>query len=263
MTAIKGAPLSGLTVVVTRRPEQAVEFSDLLTQAGARVIHYPAVDISSPPTWSECDAALSRLKEYAGIIFTSMNSVEFFFRRAEERGAAEQLRSQTLFAVGEKTRSVIESFGGKTEDLPETFTGADLARRIVRQPVRGKRFLFPKGNLAREELPAILESAGATVDAVTVYETSEPPFTEERRTLMTEIEAKADLFTFFSPSSVHHFVRRATLQNMRSKQCAVIGAVTAEAAQREGFNIVIVAQRSTAVSFAQSIIRFYSSTQRK
>ncbi|MHB1050360.1 MAG: uroporphyrinogen-III synthase [Bacteroidota bacterium] len=263
MTAIKGAPLSGLTVVVTRRPEQAVEFSDLLTQAGARVIHYPAVDISAPPTWSECDAALSRLTEYAGIIFTSMNSVEFFFRRAEERGAADRLRSQTLFAVGEKTRSVIESFGGRTEDLPETYTGAELARRIVRQPVRGKRFLFPKGNLAREELPAILESAGAILDAVTVYETTEPPFTEDRRKLLTEIESTADLLTFFSPSSVHHFVRRATLQNMRSKQCAVIGAVTADAAQREGLDIVLVAQRSTARSFAESIVRFYSSSQRK
>lgn len=246
MTAAKYLPLSGITVVVTRRPEQADEFSDLLLTAGARVIQYPAVSISAPPAWSECDAAIGRLHEYAGIIFTSMNAVEYFFRRAIELGVTEQLLTRKQYAVGEGTRSAIESFGGTTEELPAALTGADLARWIVRQPVREKRFLFPKGNLAREELPSILESAGAILDAVVVYETAEPPFTEERKRIMSEIEADADMLTFFSPSSVHHFIRRLPRAAAQKKMCAVIGMSTADAARRVGLNVTLAAQQSTA-----------------
>ena len=100
-------PLSGKTIVVTRRKEQAKEFSELLEQQGAAVILFPAVEIAEPSSWNECDTALERLSEYSGIIFTSTNAAEYFFRRGTERRKSDRV-SCRLYAVGDKTKEKIE-----------------------------------------------------------------------------------------------------------------------------------------------------------
>lgn len=250
-------PLAGKTIVVTRRKEQAKEFSDMLERSGARVLLFPAVEIVEPVSWTECDSAIERLNEYSGIIFTSTNAVEYFFRRVRHRTELEQVKTCAFYAVGEKTKSVIEGFGFQTEKLPETFSAEQLTKMMARGEIAGKKFLFPKGNLAKDEIVTTLASHGAVVDDVIVYNTQEPSFTAERQRLLQEIEQRADLITFFSPSSVNHSMNQAR-KIFISKNVAVIGETTAAAARDEKLNVVIVAPRSTVTTFVQEIEKFYS-----
>lgn len=256
MNSAQQLPLAGKTVVVTRGKEQAKKFSALLTQKGATVLLFPALEIVEPATWEECDSALEQLNGYSGIIFTSANAVTYFFRRVNERKKFEQVTSCTLYAVGEQTKSVIERCGLQTEKLPETFSAEKLAETIAQSNVRGKRFLFPKGNFAKEDITSILSKQGAVVDEVTVYNTQEPPMNEERQHLLAEIEQRADLVTFFSPLSVVHSVKQAR-KVFAAKKVAVIGHTTAAAARKEDLNVVLIAPRSTAVAFADAIEKFY------
>lgn len=249
-------PLSGKTIVVTRRKEQAKEFSDLLEQQGAAVILFPAVEITEPFSWSECDAALERLNDYSGIIFTSANAVEYFFQRANDRKKSERIKNIALYAVGETTESSVKKLGFQTEQLPDTFSAEELAHTIAQTNVGGKRFLFPKGNLAKNDVVTILAKYGAEVDDVIVYNTQEPLLNEERKHRLEEIENRADMITFFSPSSVIHFIHHAE-RIARIKNVAVIGETTAAAARKENLKVVLVAARSTAGAFADAIEKFY------
>lgn len=250
-------PLSGKTIVVTRRKEQAKEFSDLLVQKGANVLLFPALEIVAPDSWRKCDAALDRLNSYSGIIFTSSNAVKYFLQRVSHRKKSAQIYNLELYAVGETTENEIKKSGFQAEPLPDTFSAQELAQAIAQASVSGKRFLFPRGNLSKNDIQAILTASGAEVDDVVVYTTQELPLNNERRNMLSEIEQQADLITFFSPSSVRHSMNYA--RNIFSlKNAAVIGETTAAAARQENLNVVLVASRSTAAAFADAIEKFYT-----
>jgi len=251
-------PLRNKTIAVTRGIEQAKDFSQLLEQYGAQVILFPTVEIIEPKTWSECDTAIAVMSTYAGIIFTSANAVKCFFHRAEYHLSIEQMKKCRLYVVGEKTKSEIDRYGMETEKIPETFSAEQLAQEIVRKSVAGERFLFPKGNLAKSDIETALSSHGLRVDSITIYRTQEPPFTDERKKMLKTIEEKANMITFFSPSSVAHYVLRATQQAIKNIDVAVIGQTTADAARREGMNLVLVSPHSTAEAFAKAIRNYYT-----
>lgn len=256
-------PLSGKTIVVTRRKEQAKEFSDLLERKGATVLLFPAVEIAEPLSWTECDSVFGTLNEYSGIIFTSVNAVEYFFKRAIQQRNRDQIKNIPLFAVGEKTKSVIESYGFHTEEIPSHFSAEQLAFDLIKRPVAGKKFLFPKGNLAKSDLETVLSSSGATVNSITVYETREPQLDAARKRLLNEITECADMITFFSPSSVVHFLHAVSNKIIQTKNVAVFGETTADAARKERLHVVVVAPRSTIETFTEAIQNFYSPLQRK
>ena len=255
----KQLALLNRTIVVTRGKDQAKEFSDVLERKGARVLLFPAVEIVEPEEWSECDSALTQLHKYSGVIFTSTNAVEIFFRRAEYKQVTAQIQKCKLYAVGEKTKSTINSFGFQTEKIPETFSSEQLANDLVKTSVAGKQFLFPKGNLAKDDIVSILSLHGAVVDSVTVYRTQEPPFDDARQQMMRVIEEQADMITFFSPSSVNHFVHQASKQMMQKKDVAVIGETTATAACHLGLNVALVSPQSSVESFVEAITKYYIS----
>ena len=120
-----------------------------------------------------------------------------------------------------------------------------LERQIAPE---GRRFLLPRAVEARETLVRGLLSAGARVDAVSVY-----------RNLPAEVDAAAlrkrlvagefDALTFTSPSTVRNFVALLDADARDAAgRCVVaaIGPVTAEALRKEGLDPDLVPARAGA-----------------
>ncbi len=256
-------PLHGKTIVVTRPLEQAMEFSRMLEEEGASTLVYPAVEIVDTDDWSDCDAALASVDRYSAIVLTSANAADRFFRRAADQNVLNALQRMKTFVIGEKTRNTVHRYGVHTEEMPETASAEELAHVVVRNSNTNDRLVFPKGNLAGNELENILSANGITVDAVTVYRTQEPAFDETRRTMVRTIETSADMLTLFSPSGVAHLVRRAAPDFIRSVSTAVIGSTTAVAARRERMNVVVVSPYSALRPFVTAIREFYSSIKER
>ena len=76
------------TVLVTRKKEQAQEFTSLLASSKIRALHFPMIDIQPPDSWNDLDDAITRFHEYDALIFTSVNAVHFFFARLSEKDHA-------------------------------------------------------------------------------------------------------------------------------------------------------------------------------
>ena len=97
--------LTGKTILVTRSAHQADDFVHLIEQYGGRAIVFSTLEIVPPGSWADCDRAIKSLSLYDGLIFTSTNGVEFFFRRLKERGGPlQELHSKMILVVGEKRR---------------------------------------------------------------------------------------------------------------------------------------------------------------
>ena len=166
--------LRGKTILVTRPIEQSREMAAEIERRGGKAVVIPMMQISEID-WTQCDEAIASLKRYDGVLFTSGNAVEKFFLRCDlKKVFSPAFDAIKVFAVGEKTESMLKDYGIRAPRVPKEFSSASLSKMFLQEEVKGRRFLFPKGNLSREEAPHALRSLGATVDEVDVYKTTPP-----------------------------------------------------------------------------------------
>lgn len=254
--------LSGKTILLTRSKNASAEIQGILESRGASVVCLPTIEITDPDSWDGCDASIWKLAEYDSVCFTSKNAVDKFTQRIRliRPQALNTLATRNLYAVGEKTKSTLETSGFSVQTIPQKHSAKNLAQSFYGQNVSGRHFLFPKSNIARDVLPKELRLLGAVVDEVVAYKTviPEPENLENIRTLFKN--RIIDIVTFFSPSSVCNFVEMLGFEILQCVLVAVIGQTTAEAAKDIGIEVSIVAKQQTAEGLAQGIIEYFGSS---
>ena len=241
-------PLFGRRVLVTRSADQAAPLARTLTAAGAVPVTLPLIELEDPADWTALDSALARLDAYDALLFTSANAVRFTAKRAAARGVALGELNATVICVGPRTAEAALAAGLPVHRVPESRFDAEGVLEVVSQVVspRGRRFLIPRSEIAREFLPDGLRAQGAEVDAVTAY-----------RNLPTEVDAGAlraelvsgglDALTFASPSTVRRFAELLDEPSLAAAQrCAIaaIGPVTARALASVGLPANVIPERS-------------------
>jgi len=254
--------LQNKTILITRQREQSEEFVAEIERRGGRAVVFPLIRITEPDSWDSCDTVLQRLAEYDGLILTSENGVERFFKRCSQKGIQlSAFRKLPIYAVGEKTRRAIERQGLQVRYVPEKFTSASLAKYFKSVEVRSKHFLYPRGNLGNSDLIQYLSDLGATVEPVIVYNNVELD-KNSRDELYKQLRSESiDVITFASPSAAINFLKVIPLKKVqqlkRPPKVAVIGPTTKEAVLKLGLRPDIVAKKSTVSGLVESIEAYY------
>lgn len=234
----------------------------LLESRGASVVCLPTIEIVDPDSWEPCDAVIWKLAEYNSVCFTSKNAAEKFIQRLRitRPQAINTLGLRTIYAVGVKTKAALESAGLSAQALPQQHSAEELTRSLRGQDLKGKHFLFPKSNIARDVLPHELRSRGAIVDEVIVYKTIVPETDNLERIRSFLGEGKINIVTFFSPSSVRNFVEMLGEEALAKSRIAVIGPTTAEAIGEFGINPAIVSKQPSTENLVQEIEDYFKTT---
>lgn len=258
--------LTGKTILVTRAAHQASDFVNLIMERGGTPVVFPTIQIFPPDSWDSCDRALQGLYMYDGIIFTSSNGVDCFFRRCTEKSIPKaDLQSKQVFVVGEKTKQAIEHVGFSVTMMPEKFTASDLSRQLEQQDLHGKTFLFPRGNLGSNVLADNLKLLGAGVDSVIVYKTEKPNTDNISRIRLLLEQKKIDVLSFTSSSTFNNFTALFSKQEMETfcanTHIAVIGPVTAKTVESFGLNVDIIPSVSTTAALVEAIEDFFQSNR--
>ena len=242
--------LSGKTVVITRAASQSAELRSRLEELGARVIECPTIQIVPPKTWKPVDDAIRRLNTYQWLLFTSANAVEQFMDRMGRRRPA-----IPIAVVGSTTAAKLGEWGLAPALVPKEFRAEGLLAEFEENLV-GTRILFPRAEVARELLPDELRRRGATVDIVPVYRTVKAFAGNIGDILASE---RVDCVVFTSPSTIpegfHSLPSETAL--------AVIGPVTAEAAQLLGLKPDIVPVESTVTGLVEAIRKHFAGNCRR
>jgi len=242
-------PLFGKRVLVTRDKSQSGSMVRALRDAGAEPVVVPMIRLAPPEDWAEVDAALDAIASYDAMLITSANAIRFLAGRAEARGVSLTPADLEVLCVGPETAKATRDAGLAVHRIPESRHDADglLDEAVKHLPPKGRRFLFPRAEKAREVLPEGLSAVGAQVDSVTVYRTLPPEIdAAELRTLL--VEDGLDALTFTSPSAVENFVALLDGESRAvAGRCTVvaIGPVTAEALRREGLAPDVMAGRAS------------------
>jgi uroporphyrinogen III methyltransferase/synthase len=105
-------------------------------------------------------------------VFSSANGVRYLLERLRQIGAARQIDRVKLAAIGPGTADELARYQLRTVLVPKEFRAVSLAEALVRE-APGRRFLLARASRGREVLAEQLAAAGATVQQVVVYSSSD------------------------------------------------------------------------------------------
>jgi len=201
-------------VLVTRQPEQSVEFINLLSTNGFYPFLLPLIET----------VQLSNLPKhnyYDYIIFTSGNAVIYslHFLRV--------LKYENLVAVGEKTKSQLEYYGFNVDIVPEEFSAKGLMNFFDTQDIESKSILIPTTKIAKDDLANYLKDRGCLVERCFVYDTIEKIYAKGYLEDFIK-RFRIEVITFASPSAARSFFKQINDLDLKNYLFVAIGNVTAK-----------------------------------
>jgi uroporphyrinogen-III synthase len=245
--------LADTGVAVTRAEADDGPLSVRLRARGARVAHWPAVDIRPPDDPRPLEQALADLERFHWVVFSSPRAV------AAVTGLAHEPPDRPkVAAIGMSTAQALMAEGWPVHLIPKPFNAEQLVKAFEQTGwADGARVFFPASSIARPTIPEGLTALGADVVQVVAYETAPAAVDPDR--CLAEVEAgTVDVVTFTSPSAVRglrqglgpeHFDRL-----MEMVIPAAIGPTTADALREAGTGRVIEASPSTLDGLVDAIV---------
>jgi uroporphyrinogen-III synthase len=248
-------PLSVLRVLVTRPAGQGSTLAELLTAAGATPILIPAIGIAPPASWCALDAALTALRTFDWLIFTSANAVNAFAARARTLGISPN--PTKLAVIGPATAQAVRAaFGREVDLMPEQFVAESLAAALSAE-AGGASILLVRAAVARDLLPQALGRAGATVTIAEAYRNVIPDGSPaELQELFRAHPPHAITFTSASTAqNLSALLEAAGLRLPDGVVLASIGPVTSAAMRELGMEPTVEAAQATMVELVAALER--------
>jgi len=246
-------PLAGQTVMVTRPGGEDDALTKQLRELGAEVLAQPVIRISDPPDWQAVDSVLDQLDQFDWFVFSSANGVQYFIERLLDIGGDfGQLRRAKLAAIGPATSDALLRHRLLADVIPPEFRAESLADALAGQ-ASGKRFLLVRASRGREILAEQLRSAGAIVEQVVAYTSSDVD--QPAPDVAAKLEAgKIDWITVTSSSIARALVNLFGEKLLQSK-LASISPVTSTTLRELGYEPAAEAEQYTMPGLVQAIRR--------
>jgi uroporphyrinogen III methyltransferase / synthase len=251
-------PLLGARVMVTRPANGPDPLAERLRALGAEVIVQPAIEIAPPADWRPVDDALTRLDEFDWLVFSSANGVRCLWERLLARSAgvppallqadvspATQsrrdahapsgmpvIRFPKLAAIGPGTAEELARHGWRADLVPEQFRAESLAEALTAEAA-GKRFLLARASRGREVLAEQLTAAGAVVEQVVVYSSTDVSEADPQAAALLRA-GKIDWITVTS-SAIARSLARLFGVDLRRAKLASISPLTSSVLRELGY----------------------------
>ncbi|WP_018674700.1 uroporphyrinogen-III synthase [Riemerella columbina] len=188
------------------------------------------------------------LSQYTGIIFTSRNAVDHYFRIAEEMRFAvpdamryicqsEAIANYLQKHIVYRKRKI--SFG---EKLP-----ADMQPLLKKYP--SEKYLLPSSDVLNDNIKKVLDASGVDWTRAVMYRTVSSDLSDIQL-------SDYDLLVFFSPQGIKSMVENFKDYSKSKFKVAVFGNSTKLAAEEAGLKVDILAPTKENPSMAMAIENF-------
>lgn len=167
-------------------------------------------------------------------VFTSGNSVKSVFEVHKNKIDL----FQTIFCVGEKTKSLLEQYGLQVDVVANN--ALELAETMIAKFNEIQEISWFCGNLRNNDLPTLLAENGVLVTEYLVYQT---------QIVSKKIEDELDAILFYSPSGVSGYLKE---NPPIDKPVICIGTTTATEALNS-FEQVYIADETTVESVIEKL----------
>lgn len=249
-------PLFGKNIVVTRSREQSSSLVSRIEELGGNAIEIPAIKIKKLENNRPLEEAISNLKEYDYIVFTSVNGVDIFFEKLFSlRKDSRALASAKLVVIGKATGEALEKYGLRPDIIPKRFVSEDIVEALKDIVRSDERVLIPRAKEARGYLVEELSKL-CSVTEVNTYETIIDDSEKERLGQLVT-EGTIDYVTFTSSSTVDNFIALLGKENMKLLQAVKlvsIGPITSKTLRGYGLEVYKEAEEYTIDGLVKCIL---------
>lgn len=234
-----------MTILVVRKFDN---FSRILTEKGFQVINCPTIETVP------CENLLDEIGDfsplnYDGIFLTSQKATEIASRELFSK----KKFNGKVYVLGRSSFEILKDKNIHLSFDETANTAQEMLERIPTEELKGKRFLFIRGEKSLGTVRNFLEKI-AVVDERIVYETRKVTVDE---ILKTEILAKEiNCVCFFSPSGAESFLDQFGKEIFDQTKIAVIGKTTANYFAKQNLKTDFIAKQATAEDFAIGLIEY-------
>jgi uroporphyrinogen III methyltransferase / synthase len=255
-------PLFGKKILITRSREQSRKMAEAIREQAGEAVLFPTISFMPPSDYAPLDEAIQSIETYDWVIFTSVNGVERFFQRFfEVQDDIRKMAGPRIGAIGPVTAAEIRKRGLKVNLLAKEFIAEGVLELLSQEEVKGKRFLIPRAEKAREILPEGLLKMGGIVDVVAVYKTGFPEKADIAEIKLMLNEKKLSAVTFTSSSTVTHFVEMMDDDNLAALldgvTIASIGPVTSATVKECGIPVHVEATTYTIDGLLKALAGYF------
>jgi len=255
-------PLFGKKILITRSREQSRKMAEKISELGGDPILFPTISNLPPTNLGPLDHAIEKIHTYHWVIFTSVNGVERFFERFFKlKDDIRDMAGPRLGAIGPMTAAAIRQHGLKVDLLAKEFIAEGVLDLLEEADVKGKRFLIPRAESAREVLPEGLSQMGAEVEVVSAYRTGLPDGLDVEKTRTMLSRKKVDAVTFTSSSTVNHLVKMLDSADLPALLDGVvvasIGPVTSGTLRENGLPVHVEAAEYTVDGLVAALAKYF------
>lgn len=236
--------LQNKKILITRASHQTKSFSKQMESLGAKCVSLPMIAIRPLEDQSHVQKQLQDLENINWIVFTSVNTVNYFFEAIEKFNIKVHFLTDLRIAtVGETTKAALEKIGYRSNFVPIEYTAKMLAKQL---PIFGdERILIPQSSKANNEYVELLKDQCQEVITLPIYENYSPIYSKGE--IETVLKERLDWITFFSGSAVTNFYEHLERYELElgDEKLAVIGPSTNEVLEKYGSVATIMANPYT------------------
>ena len=188
------------------------------------------------------------LTQYTGIIFTSKNAVDHYFRLAEEMRFTVPDSMRYIWqseAIANDLQKHIVKRKRKSSFGEKTF--ADLLPLFKKFP--SEKYLLPAADVLSPDVVKVLDSAPIEWTRATMYRTVCSD--------LTDINVKEyDMLVFFSPQGIRSLGKNFENFKQDTTKIAVFGTTTEQAAKEAGLRVDVMAPSKETPSMTMAIEKY-------
>jgi uroporphyrinogen III methyltransferase/synthase len=255
-------PLFGKKILITRSREQSKRMAEKISEQGGEPILFPTISILPPSDFGPLDRAISQIHTFQWIIFTSVNGVDRFLQRFFElKNDIRDMAGSRIGAIGPMTAGAIRQHGLKVDLLAKEFVAEGVLDLLEEVDVKGKRFLIPRAESARDVLPREISRMGGDVEVVSAYRTGLPDGAdiEDMRAMLNS--KQLDAITFTSSSTVTHLAEMLDSTDLpfmlEGIVLASIGPITSRTLREKGLSVHVEALEYTVDGLVQALSEYF------
>ncbi len=228
-------------------PGEDSPYKDIIKKHGLKVEFRKLIDIEGVSLDVFRKQGLNPL-EFDGVIFTSKQAVDHFFRLVKEL-KTEMPPDTKYFCVGEATAKYLQKY--IVIRKRKLFVGEKTAKDLIRylKKFSTEKFLYPCSGIHSPELPEMLLALNVKFEKAIMYNTVAADLSD----LNME---KYDLVCFFSPSGVDSILGHCPTFAKLGIRVGVFGPTTSKAALEAGLQVDIQAPSPNQPSMAGAIEEF-------
>jgi uroporphyrinogen-III synthase len=239
--------VSSILVTQPRPSDDKSPYFELARKYNIKVDFRPFIEIE-PVSLKDFRKQKIDILAHTGVIFTSRNAVDHFFRIVNE-SKIEIPPDMKYFCISEQTANYLQKYivVRKRKVFVGEKTAADMVDILKKH--KNEKFLFPCSDIRKNDIPDFMDTGGFQFTEAVLYRTVASDLSDLE-------EVFYDIIAFFSPSGITSLFKNFPDFKQNNTRIAAFGPTTAKAVKDANLILDIEAPMPNAPSMTGALEQY-------